>query len=149
MRITKKLQIIALAALSLAISSLCLAQSDAPYTEGPVWNITMVKVKPGMGDEYLKSLAKTLKLSLEEGKKQNLIVDYKILLGNAATPQDFDILVMVESKNMAALDNGREKFDPIARKIVGTTDQQEAIQVKRLDIREIMGTKLMREITLK
>ena len=149
MRITKKLQIAALAALSLGIANLCSAQSDAPYTEGPVWNITMVKVKPGMGDEYLKSLAKTLKLSLEEGKKQNLIVDYKILLGNAATPQDFDILVMVESKNMAALDNGREKFDPIARKTVGTTDQQQAIQVKRLDIREIIGTKLMREITLK
>jgi len=149
MRITKKLQIVAVAALSLGISSLCYAQSDAPYTEGPVWNITMVKVKPGMGDEYLKSLNKTLKLSLEEGKKQNLIVDYKILLGNAATPQDFDILVMVESKNMAALDNGREKFDPIARKIVGTTEQQQAIAVKRLDIREIIGTKLMREITLK
>jgi hypothetical protein len=149
MRITKKLQTVALAALSLGIAGVSYAQSDAPYTEGPVWNITMVKAKPGMGDEYLKSLAKTLKLSLEEAKKQNLILDYKILLGDAATPQDFNILVMVESKNMAALDNGREKFDPIARKIVGTTDQQQAIQVKRLDIREIMGTKLMREITLK
>ena len=149
MKITKKLQIVALAALSLGIASLCSAQSDAPYTEGPVWNITMVKAKPGMSDEYLKSLAKTLKLSLEEAKKQNLILDYKILLGSAATPQDFDILLMVESKDMAALDNTREKFDPIARKFVGTTDQQQAIQVKRLDIREIMGTKLMREITLK
>ena len=149
MRITKKLQIAALVALSLGIASLSSAQSDAPYTEGPVWNITMVKVKPGMGDEYLKGLAKTFKGSLEEAKKQNLVLDYKILLGNAATPQDFDILLMVESKNMAALDNGREKFDPIARKTVGTTDQQQAMQVKRLDIREIIGTKLMREITLK
>ena len=149
MRITKKLQIAALGALSLGIASLCSAQSDAPYTEGPVWNITMVKVKPGMGDEYLKGLAKTLKGTLDEAKKQNLVLDYKILLGNAGTLQDFDILIMVESKNMAALDNGREKFDPIARKVVGTTDQQQAIQVKRLDIREIMGTKLMREITLK
>jgi hypothetical protein len=109
----------------------------------------MVKTKAGMTDEYLKELAKTLKASLEEAKKQNLIVDYKILLGNDATPQDFNILIMVESKNMAAQDNAREKFDPIARKVVGTTDQQQAIQVKRLDIREIMGTKLMREITLK
>ena len=149
MRITKKLQIVALAALSLGIASLCSAQSDAPYTEGPVWNVTMVKTKTGMTDEYLKGLAKTLKASLEEAKKQNLVVDYKILLGNAATPQDFDILVMVESKNMAAQDNAREKFDPITRKVVGTTDQQQAIQVKRLDVREIMGTKLMREITLK
>jgi hypothetical protein len=149
MKITKKLQIVALAALSLGIASLCSAQSDAPYTEGPVWNITMVKAKSGMTDEYLKGLAKTLKGTLEEAKKQNLVLDYKILLGTAATPQDFDILIMVESKNMAAQDNAREKFDPIARKVVGTTDQQQAIQVKRLDIREIMGTKLMREITLK
>ena len=149
MRITKKLQIAALTALSLGNASLCSAQSDAPYTEGPVWNITMVKVKPGMGDEYLKGLAKTFKGSLDEAKKQGLVMDYKILLGDPATPQDFNILLMVESKNMAALDNGREKFDPIARKVVGRTDQQQAIQVKRLDIREIMGTKLMREITLK
>jgi hypothetical protein len=149
MKITKKLQIVALAALSLGIASLCSAQSDAPYTEGPVWNITMVKAKSGMTDEYLKGLAKTLKGTLEEAKKQNLVLDYKILLGNAATPQDFDILIMVESKNMAAQDDAREKFDPITRKVVGTTDQQQAIQVKRLDIREIIGTKLMREITLK
>jgi hypothetical protein len=149
MKITKKLQIVALAALSLGIASPCVAQSDAPYTEGPVWTVTMVKTKTGMTDEYLKELAKTLKGTLEEAKKQNLVLDYKILLGNPATPQDFNILLMVESKNMAAQDNTREKFDPIARKVVGTTDQQQAIQVKRLDIREIMGTKLMREITLK
>ena len=149
MKITKKLQIGALAALSLGIASLCSAQSDAPYTEGSVWTVTMVKTKTGMTDEYLKELAKTLKGTLEEAKKQNLVLDYKILLGNPATPQDFNILIMVESKNMAAQDNTREKFDPIARKVVGTTDQQQAMQVKRLDIREIIGTKLMREITLK
>jgi hypothetical protein len=149
MKITRKLQIVAVATLSLGIASLCSAQSDAPYTEGPVWTVTMVKTKTGMTDEYLKELAKTLKGTLEEAMKQNLVLDYKILLGNPATPQDFNILIMVESKNMAAQDNTREKFDPIARKIVGTTDQQQAIQVKRLDIREIMGTKLMREITLK
>ena len=149
MKKTKRLQIVAVAVLSLGIASLCSAQSDAPYTEGPVWTVTMVKTKTGMTDEYLKELAKTLKASLEEAKKQNLVLDYKILLGNPATPQDFNILIMVESKNMAAQDNTREKFDPIARKLVGTSDQQQAIQVKRLDIREIIGTKLMREITLK
>src|SRR6266851_7217758 len=104
MRITKKLQIVALAALSLGIASPCSAQSDAPYTEGPVWNITMVKAKYGMGDEYLKGLAKTFKGALDEAKKQGLVMDYKVLLGDAATPHDFDILLMVESKNMAALD---------------------------------------------
>jgi hypothetical protein len=145
----KSLILIASIALSAAFSGLCRAQSDAPYTEGPVWQITMVKAKYGMGDEYLKGLAKTFKGTLDEAKKQDLIMDYKILLGGAATPQDFDILLMVESKNMAALDNAREKFDPIARKVEGTLDQQRATATKRLEIREIMGSKLMREITLK
>ena len=136
-------------AVSTAFTGLCLAQSDAPYTEGPVWTVTMVKAKYGMGDEYLKGLAKTFKGALNEAKKQGLVMDYKVLLGDAATPHDFDILLMVESKNMAALDNAREKFDPIARKVEGPPDQQRATATKRLEIREIMGSKLMREITLK
>src|SRR5215469_7117474 len=109
----KSLTLIASFAVFVGFSGLCFAQSDAPYTEGTVWNITMVKTKPGLGDQYLKGLAKTLKGTLDEAKKQNLIVSYKVLLGDAATPQDFNILIMVESKNMAALDNAREKFDPI------------------------------------
>jgi hypothetical protein len=136
-------------AVSTALAELSLAQSDAPYTEGPVWTVTMVKAKAGMTDEYLKGLAKTFTAAMDEAKKQNVIIDYKILLGPAATPQDFDILLMVELKNMAALDGLREKSDPIGRKIQGTPEQQLATQTKRLEIREIMGTKNMREITLK
>ena len=113
----KYLILAASVALFTAWAGLCSAQSDAPYTEGTVWNITMVKTKPGMDDQYLKGLAKTFKGSLDEAKKQNLILSYKILIGDASTPNDFNILLMVESKNMAALDNGREKFDPIAKKI--------------------------------
>jgi len=137
------------AALFIAWTSLCSAQSDAPYTEGPVWQITMVKAKYGMGDDYLKGLAKTFKGSLEEAKKQDLILDYKILVGDSANAQDFNIMLMVASKNMAAFDNAREKFDPIAKKVEGSVDQQRSTAVKRMEIREIIGDKLMREVTLK
>jgi hypothetical protein len=82
-------------------------------------------------------------------KKQGLIMDYKILIGNDATPQDFDILLMVEFKNMAAFDGLREKADPIADKILGNEDAQRQGAIKRMEIREIMGNKLMREVTLK
>ena len=146
----KKYLILAVAAATFtAWTGLCSAQSDAPYTEGPVWQLTMVKATFGMGDDYLKGLAKTFKGTLEEAKKQDLIMDYKILIGDAANAQDFDILLMVESKNMAVLDNSREKFDPISRKVEGSLDQQRATAVKRQDIREILGNKLMREVTLK
>ena len=146
----KRTLILAAAAASfLTWSGLASAQSDAPYTEGPVWQITMVKTKYGMSDDYLKGLAKSFKGTLDEAKKQNLILDYKILIGDAANEKDFDILLMVESKNMAAFDNSREKFDPIAHKIEGSVDEQRATAVKRLDIRTIIGDKLMREVTLK
>ena len=136
-------------AFSFVAASLCLGQSDAPYTEGPVWTITMVKTKPGMADDYLKNLAQIYKATNDEAKKQGIIMDYKILLGADSTPQDFDILLMQEFKNMAAFDGLREKTDPIARKLIGSEDVQRQGAVKRMEIREIMGNKLMREITLK
>src|SRR5439155_20090203 len=109
----KKLPLAVISACALSVASLCFAQSDAPYTEGPVWTITMVKTKAGMSDDYLKMLAKIYKSTSEEAKKQGLIMDYKILLGDASGAQDFDILLMQEFQNMAAFDGLREKIDPI------------------------------------
>jgi len=148
---------IAVAAALVAGSGLSFAQSSsttaegstAPYTEGSVWQLTMIKTKPGMTDDYLKGLSKSLKASLEEGKKQGFIVSYKILLGEASSPHDYNVMTMVEYKNMATLDNLRAKTDPIAQKTIGGEDQQREAAVKRAEIREILGNKLMREITLK
>jgi hypothetical protein len=136
-------------ALSTLLTGVCLAQSDAPYTEGPVWTVTMVKTKPGMSDDYLKTLAKIYKATNDEAKKQGIIMDYKILLGDASTPHDFDILLMQEFKNMAAFDGVRDKIDPIENKIIGNADMQRQGAVQRMQVREIMGNKIMREITLK
>jgi hypothetical protein len=124
-------------------------KSTAPYTEGSVWEITMVKTKPGMGDDYFKALARIFKATNDEQKRQGIITDYKILVGSSATQQDYDILLMVEYPNMAALDNLRDKTDAIDAKMVGSEDQQHQLAVKRMEIREIMGDKLMREVTLK
>ena len=161
MKLTKQLRVAIIIAATVGAASICPAQnsakaavnttgqSTAPYTEGSVWQITMVKTKPGMGDDYLKALAKIFKSTNDEAKRQGVITDYKILAGDAATQQDYDILLMVEYPNMAALDGLRDKVDPIASKMVGTEDQQRQLAVKRLEIRDIMGDKTMREITLK
>src|SRR5207248_9681213 len=132
-----------------AVTTTATTQSTAPYTEGGVWQITMVKTKPGMSDDYLNALAKIFKSTNDEAKRQGLITDHKIIPVDAATQQDYDILLMVEYTNMAALDGLRDKTDPIAAKAIGTEDQQRQLAVKRLEIREIMGDKTMREITLK
>lgn len=56
---------------------------------------------------------------------------------------------MVQYPNMAAFDGLREKTEPIMAKVMGNEDQRRQLAVKRLDVREILGTKAMREITLK
>jgi hypothetical protein len=141
----------------LFISVVCSAQTNAtgdkgtsaPYNEGPVWTLTMIKTKTGLADEYLKQITGTVKPVYDEEKKQKIILDYKILNGEASSPQDFNIVILVEYANWAAFDHLRDKMDPIVEKVMGTEDQRSATAVKRLEIREILGTKTMREITLK
>ena len=62
------------------------------------------------------------------------MLSYKILLGDASTAGDFNIMNMVEYKNMAALDNLREKTDPIGQKIAGGEQQQREGALKRAEI---------------
>jgi hypothetical protein len=123
--------------------------TGAPYTEGPVWTLTMVKTKAGLDDDYLRQISQSVKPVYEEEKKQKIILDYKILDGDAMGPQDCNIIIMVQYANMAALDGLRDKMDPIVEKVMGSEEQRRTTAVKRLDIREILGTKTMREITLK
>ena len=123
--------------------------STAPYTEGSVWTLSMIKTKTGLGDEYLKQITGTVKPVYEDAKKQKIILSYKILNGEASDPHDFNILILVEYPNWAAFDTLREKMDPVIAKVMGSQDQQKEMAVKRLDVREILGTKTMREITLK
>ncbi|PYK69340.1 MAG: hypothetical protein DME45_02640 [Verrucomicrobia bacterium] len=109
----------------------------------------MIKAKYGLEDDYFKNLHATLKGPLDEAKKEKVILDYKILFGEAAFPQDYNVMILLEFANMAAFDNLRDKFDPIFIKAAGSVDQQTQIQVKRLDVREVLGEKIMREISLK
>jgi hypothetical protein len=152
-----KSKFLAIAALLFSLAVFCVAQpnaigakgSNAPYNEGPVWTLTMIKTKTGLADEYLKQITKSVKPVYDDEKKQGIIQDYKILNGEASGPQDFNILILVEYPNWAAFDNLRDKMDPIVEKVMGTEEQRLTTATKRLDIREILGTKTMREITLK
>ncbi len=124
------------------------ANDDAPYTEGTVWELTLVRAKHGMVETYLKSLAGTFDAVMREAQKQDLILDYKILLGHPGTADDFNILLMVETRNMAEQDNVRERWGKIVLAAEGDSDHRFKIATQRVDMREVLGIKLMREIDL-
>ena len=159
-----KTQILSIIALTWGLSGACLAQSSpgaastntkagggssAPYNEGPVWTLTMIKTKTGLDDEYFKQITGTVKPVYDEEKKQKVILDYKILTGEPHNRDEANIIILVEYPNMAAFDGLRDKMDPIVAKVMGSEEQRKDLAVKRLDIREILGTRTMREVTLK
>lgn len=123
--------------------------TEAPYTEGPVWQMTFVRTTYGLDDDYLKSLGQFYKKTMEEAKKQNLVLSYHIISVEAANADDWNLLLMVEYKNMGALDGLDAKFRTIQAKIVGNEDTQRNLMVKRMDVRKILGGKLGRELFLK
>lgn len=125
------------------------AAQDKPYTEGTVWTLSFVKVKPGMLDVYLRELGPARKKIMDEAKAQGLVVSYKVLSGSAANRDDWDVLFLDEFKNWAAFDGLSAKFDVIEAKVLGSEAQRVQVMTKRTEVREIVGDKVMQELVFK
>jgi hypothetical protein len=120
------------------------------YSEGPIWRVSLVRVKPTHLDEYLTSLRQVSKPFIDEEKRQGLIVDYKIFLKETKnSPQDWDLCLAVEYKNHAALDGLDAKMEAIRDKVLGGKQQAHQLGEKREEIREIISDELLQEIVLK
>jgi hypothetical protein len=129
------------------------AQEKSLYKEGNVWSLTFVRTNANKNIEYINQLAKTWVASMEEAKKEGLILDYKILSGNAANEDDYNLILMIENKSLADFDPNPEreaKFDAIEKKIRNEMkgDFQKVVD-NYAQIRQIFGTKVMRELHLK
>jgi hypothetical protein len=120
------------------------------YTEGPVWRITIVRVKPTQLDTYLTSLRQSSKPLLEEQKRQGLIVDYKVFLKETqGSPEDWTLALAVQYKNHAALDGAAAKNESIRDKVLGGKQPAQQLAEKRGEIREVISSELLQEIVLK
>ncbi len=120
------------------------------YTEGPVWRIQLIRVKPTKMDAYLTSLQQSTKPFVDEQKKQGLVTDYKIFLKQTKnSPEDWDICVAIQYKNWAALDGAAAKNESVRDKVLGGKAQALDLNDKRAEIREIVSSELLQEITLK
>lgn len=120
------------------------------YTEGPIWRVQLIRVKPTKMDAYLTSLRQATKPLIEEQKKQGVITDYKIFLKQTKTnPDDWDICVAIQYKNWAALDGLAAKGEAARDKILGGKAQGQELNDKRAEIREIITSDLLQEIILK
>ncbi len=132
--------------------SVCAGSAQAfelPYTAGTVWNITFVKTVEGMEELYLEELKALMIPILDEAKKEGIILSYRIFSSPATTPGDWNLMMMTEFENMAALDGVDQKFLAIYERVAGKDDDYVKGATHRNEIRQILGDKLARELILK
>jgi hypothetical protein len=137
-----------LAACVLAAGLRVYAQVARPYRNGSVWALSFIKMKPGMDTAYLNYVATDWKRVQESAKKEGLILSYRVLTTEGHGPDDWNILLMTEYKDLATMEANEDKGDAFFQKVVGTDQKQMQGYKERLEIREVMGTRLAREVIL-
>jgi hypothetical protein len=131
-----------------AVMGSTLAQEAKPYREGPVREVSFIKIKPGQFNNYMKYLDGPYKAAMEASKKAGLIMDYSVYEAQPRTPQDADLILAVTYPNMAALDR-TDEADAIRAKVMGSLEAQDKGMMDRESMRELLGSQLIRELILK
>jgi hypothetical protein len=145
---TKRIVLVSLAALLVIVSASVFAQVNRPYHNGSVWSIAFIRIKPGMDTAYMNYLAGQWKAEQEAQKKDGNILSYKVLSVEGHTPGEFNLMLMTEYKNLATMEANEDKSEAVAQKVVGDDEKQRQGYRERLEIREVMGDRLAREIIL-
>ncbi len=122
---------------------------ERAYAEGPVTEVSYLRVEYGRFEEYIDWLNSTWKPTMEAMKKAGLIIDYKVFRATPKSPDQPNVILMITFKNgMAALDKGVELED-VAKKVIGSTEVQNKARAFRNEYRKVLGTELIREVILK
>jgi hypothetical protein len=143
-----RLAVVSIVMLALILPVVSEAQVKRPYHNGSVWSVAFIRVKAGMDVAYLSYLAGEWKREQEAFKKEGIILSYKVLATEPHSPSDFNLMLMTEYKDLATMEASQEKADALGQKLFG--DDQKMMQgyKDRLEIREVLGDRLAREIVL-
>ena len=117
------------------------------YDVGPVWRVTYVHIKPGQSEAFWKDIRENFKPIYSDFKKEGLIADYKFWLNDTTDhPNDWDVAIGILYPNYAALDIVDAKAATIAAKHYGSRDAMIEAGKKRNDLRDVVASKLAREV---
>ena len=129
------------------LSALGALAQNPNYDVGPVWRVTYLHLKPGMGDAFWNDFRQHIKPVLEEQKKAGLITDFKAFTNPVAnTANDWDVALGVLYANWAALDSIDAKAASIVVKHYGSREAAFDAAKKRGELREVVGSHLAREV---
>ncbi len=136
-------------ALGIAQTQQTAQQVQRPYTEGSVVFHSYVRTKPGMFKTYMQYLQTDWKRYMEELKAAGVVTNYRVLQAPQRTGDDHDLILVVEHKNMAALDGLNDRLDPILSRVFGSVPQSDQRFIERGALRDNVGERMYRELVLK
>jgi hypothetical protein len=138
---------IAAVTLSLGLAAAAIAD-ERPYKDGPVTEVSYIRVKDGKQMDYIGHLASIYRKEMEAYKKAGLILEYRIYSTRPHTPTDPNLILTVTYPNYAALDRTAD-FDAIDTKLAGSLKAMDTAYGERGSIREVLGTDVIQEMILK
>jgi len=137
------------------VTAVALAASAAAFgdgkewNDGPVVNAAYIRTVDGHFDDYMHWLATSWKKQEEAAKAAGLITTYRVLVVEALTPSDPDIILVTEFRNWAALDHLGSKLDQVSTRVEGSVEKADQAQANRAKIRTVLGSRTMQEAVLK
>ena len=127
-----------------------LAFAEAPFKQGTYWEITAVEVHPGKLDAYIENLNNLWRKQMDLLIKEKKVVSYRMLGNVHARQGEPDLWLMVEWKSageMMDLDEGY--WDNMMSGTVGSREDGAQRNIEREELRTIMGSTLVREISFR
>ena len=124
------------------------AQMVRPTHAGTVWQLSFIHVKPGMDSAYDKYLASDWKKEQEALKAAGIVLSYKVIETEAHSSNDWNLMLMAEYKDMASVEANQDKAEALLQKMFGGDEKVMQGYKDRSDIREVLGTRLAREVIL-
>ncbi len=148
-----RIKIILSALLFMCLTQSALAQLE-PFSDYDIsdelWNITMIKVHPNMGDDYLEGLRDTWIASNKVAKELGQIEDFAIYRSQTPASGDVNLFLVVQFANSDQLDPNKEEYDKFM-KAWGEANQDRSREIVKNypGMRDITGEYLVRKIEVK
>ena len=142
-----------LATLFILVSQSALAQLE-PWTDYDVskelWNITLIRVHPNMGDDYLEGIRDTWVASNKVAMELGQIESYHIFRSQLPQSGDVNLFLVVKFADSSQLEPNKERYDAFM-KAWGTANEDKTREITKNypSMRKITGEYMLRKIDLK
>ena len=143
-----------LAALLLSLFSTSVLAQLEPYEDymmsDELWNITMIKVDPNMGDDYLEGLRDTWVAANRVAKELGQIEDFFIYRSQLSESGDANLFLVTKFANSDQLDPNKAEYDKFMQ-AWGEANRDKTREVTKNypSMRKITGEYLLRRIDIK